>query len=154
MAGKSPWHSRITDNQCSIAIIVIIKVTLLKPCFSFFKQMANSSLDSSAQVIHWLGGCKYLFCLQTKLIVFRGIPNSFLPQFKSGSIGIRKEHRCASTRVNFSIAICMFSQLEKQLSNDFEQQMARILMLCTAFQYPSNCTFFHSFMNSGLYLLL
>lgn len=126
MAGKSPWHSRITDNQCSIAIIVIIKVTLLKPCFSFFKQMANSSLDSSAHVIHWLGGCKYLFCLKTKLIVFRGIRDPFLSQFKSGSMGIRSAYRCTSTQVHFSIAICMFSQLEKQLFNDFKQQMVFI----------------------------
>lgn len=126
MAGKSPWHSRITDNQCSIAIIVIIKVTLLKPCFSFFKQMANSSLDSSAHVIHWLGGCKYLFCLKTKLIVFRGIRDPFLSQFKSGSMGIRSAYRCTSTQAHFSIAICMFSQLKKQLSNDFKKQMVFI----------------------------
>lgn len=134
---------------------VIIKVTLLKPCFSFFKQMANSSLDSSAHVIHWLGGCKYLFCLKTKLIVFRGIRDPFLSQFKSGSMGIRSAYRCTSTQVHFSIAICMFSQGAKRFSNDFEQQlMARILMFDTAFQYPSNCAFYHSFMNTGLHLLL
>ena len=125
MARQSPWRSRIPDDQCSIAIVVNIKVTLLKPCFSFFKQIANSSLDSSAHVIHWLGGCKYLFRLKTKLIVFRCIPNPSSPPFNSGSIMIRNAYRCTSTQVDFSIAICMFSQLKngclRTLSNKWRE---------------------------------